>query len=107
MRGLRGLYVTAAVTMAGVSSVFALLAELETRYDLSTQGLGLISGASFVTALIAQLWLARFADRGHAATSAAVSALWLQASVCFGLVSPLSSGSSLPPARFLGRVWAC
>jgi MFS family permease len=112
MRGLRGLYVTAAVTMAGVSSVFALLAELETRYDLSTQGLGLISGSSFITALIAQLWLARFADRGHAATLlrvgvvvAGVGLIW------FGLATELwqfvaarsvlgaGVGLLVPPAR--------
>ena len=66
MRGMRWLYLTAAVTMAGVSSVFALLAELEDRYGLSTQGLGFIAGASFITALITQLWLSRYADRGHA-----------------------------------------
>jgi len=112
MHGLRGLYVTAAVTMAGVSSVFALLAELETRYDLSTQGLGLISGSSFVTALIAQLWLARFADRGHAATllrvgvvAAGLGLIW------FGLATELwqfvaarsvlgvGVGLLVPPAR--------
>ena len=112
MRGLRGLYVVAAVTMAGVSSVFALLAELETRYDLSTQGLGLISGSSFVTALIAQLWLARFADRGHAATllrvgvvAAGLGLIW------FGLATELwqfvaarsvlgvGVGLLVPPAR--------
>lgn len=112
MRGLRGLYVIAAVTMAGVSSVFALLAELETRYDLSRQGLGLISGSSFVTALIAQLWLARFADRGHASTllrvgvvAAGVGLLW------FGIATELwqfvaarsvlgaGVGLLVPPAR--------
>ena len=98
--------------MAGVSSVFALLAELETRYDLSTQGLGLISGSSFITALIAQLWLARFADRGHAATllrvgvvAAGVGLIW------FGLATELwqfvaarsvlgaGVGLLVPPAR--------
>lgn len=112
MRGLWGLYVTAAVTMAGVSSVFALLAELENRYDLSTQGLGLISGSSFVTALIAQLWLARFADRGHAVTllrlgvvAAGVGLIW------FGVATELwqfvaarsvlgaGVGLLVPPAR--------
>ncbi len=106
------MYVIAAVTMAGVSSVFALLAELETRYDLSTQGLGLISGSSFVTALIAQLWLARFADRGHASTllrvgvvAAGVGLLW------FGIATELwqfvaarsvlgaGVGLLVPPAR--------
>jgi len=65
MRGLKWLYLTAAVTMAGVSSVFSLLAELEKRYDLSSSDLGWISGSAFIAALIAQLWLARYADRGY------------------------------------------
>lgn len=112
MRGLRGLYITAAVTMAGVSSVFALLAELESRYDLSTQGLGLISGSSFVTALIAQLWLARFADRGHAATllrlgvvASGVGLLWfafateLWQFVAARSVLGAGVGVLVPPAR--------
>ena len=64
---MRGLYVAAAVTMAGVSSVFALLAELQDRYGLSTTGLGWIAGSAFLASLVAQLWLARYADRGHAA----------------------------------------
>ena len=66
MRGMRWLYLAAAVTMAGVSSVFALLAELEERYGLSTKGLGFIAGSAFLAALVAQLWLSRYADRGHA-----------------------------------------
>lgn len=65
---MRGLYITAAVTMAGASSVFALLAELEQRYGLSKTDLGWISGSAFLAALVAQLWLSRYADRGHAAT---------------------------------------
>jgi len=68
MEGKKGLYLTAAVMMAGVSSVFALLAELEERYGLSTKSLGLIAGSAFIAALVAQLWLSRYADRGHAAT---------------------------------------
>jgi DHA1 family multidrug resistance protein-like MFS transporter len=62
---MRGLYVVAAVVMAGVSAVFVLLAELEDRYDLSTSGLGLIAGSAFAAALVTQLGLARYADRGY------------------------------------------
>jgi MFS family permease len=62
---MRGLYITAAVTMAGVSSVFALLAALQERYDLPTVSLGWIAGTAFLTALVAQLWLSRYADRGY------------------------------------------
>ena len=62
---MRGLYVVAAFTMAGVSSVFVLLAELEERYDLSTSSLGWIAGSAFAAALVTQLGLARYADRGY------------------------------------------
>ncbi len=48
---VRGLYVVAGVTMAGVSAVFVLLAELEDRYGLSKGGLGLIAGSAFAAAL--------------------------------------------------------
>ena len=66
MRGLRGLYLVVGLTMAGVGSVFALLAELEDRYGLPTASLGWIAGSAFVAALVTQLTLARYADRGYA-----------------------------------------
>jgi DHA1 family multidrug resistance protein-like MFS transporter len=62
---VRGLYVVAGVTMAGVSAVFVLLAELEDRYGLSKGGLGLIAGSAFAAALVTQLGLSRYADRGY------------------------------------------
>ena len=63
---MKVLYLVAAVTMAGVSSVFALLAELQKRYELPTASLGWIAGAAFAAALVTQLSLARYADRGYA-----------------------------------------
>ena len=62
---MRGLYVVAGVTMAGVSAVFVLLAELEDRYGLTKGGLGLIAGSAFAAALVTQLGLSRYADRGY------------------------------------------
>jgi MFS family permease len=62
---LRPLYVAVSVTMAGISAIFALFAEFEKRYELSTASLGLIAGMSFAAALVAQLSLARYADRGY------------------------------------------
>ena len=62
---MRGLYIVAAVTMAGVSSVFALLAEIEKTYGIAERDLGWIAGSAFIGALITQLWLSRYADRGH------------------------------------------
>ena len=62
---MRGLYVVAGTTMAGVSAVFVLLAELEHRYGLSKTALGLIAGSAFAAALVTQLGLSRYADRGY------------------------------------------
>ncbi|MFV0534250.1 MAG: MFS transporter [Cumulibacter sp.] len=62
---MRGLYFAAAAMMAGVSSVFALLAELEHRYALGPGSLGWIAGTAFLAALCVQLTLARYADRGY------------------------------------------
>ncbi len=62
---MRSLYLVAAITMAGVSSVFALLAEIHNTYGIAERNLGWIAGAAFVGALVTQLWLSRYADRGY------------------------------------------
>lgn len=59
------LYVGVAVEAMGYGAIFALLAELQDRYDLPTYGLGLIAGTAFLAGLVTQLGLARYADRGH------------------------------------------
>jgi MFS family permease len=51
--------------MVGMGAVFALLPDLQDEHHLPTAGLGLIGGASVLMAVIAQLTLARYADRGH------------------------------------------
>ncbi len=109
---MKGLYVVAAVTMAGVSAVFALLAELQKRYDLSTGSLGWIGGAAFVAALVTQLSLARYADRGHArlvlrlgVVGCAAGLLWFAAAtelwqfVAARAVLGAGVGMLVPPAR--------
>ena len=98
--------------MAGVSSVFALLAELEKRYGLSTSGLGLIAGSAFLAALVAQLWLSRYADRGYAAlllrcgvVGCGIGLLWFSAAtelwqfVAARAVLGAGVGMLVPPAR--------
>jgi MFS transporter, DHA1 family, multidrug resistance protein len=109
---VKGLYIAAAVTMAGVSSVFALLAELESTYGLPTAGLGWIAGAAFGAALLSQLFLSPFADRGYSrlllrlgVVSAAVGLLWfgfateLWQFVAARAVLGAGVGMLLPPAR--------
>jgi len=51
---------------AGFGLIFPVLAEFQDRYGFSTVGLGLISSASFVSALVSGLLLAQLADRGRA-----------------------------------------
>jgi MFS family permease len=60
------LLVAAAVEAMTYGTVFALLADLQTEYDLPTWGLGVITAAAFFASFGAQVGLARFADRGHA-----------------------------------------
>jgi MFS family permease len=62
------LYLLAAILDAGFGAVFALLAEIRDQLALDAFEVGLVGGAGFVSALIAQVGLARVADRGHART---------------------------------------
>jgi MFS family permease len=109
---VRGLYVVAGVTMAGVSAVFVLLAELEDRYGLTKAGLGLIAGSAFAAALVTQLGLSRYADRGYGllllrvgVIMAAVGLLWFAAAtelwqfVAARAVLGASVGLIIPAAR--------
>ena len=106
------LYLVASVTMAGISAIFALFAELAKRHDLSTTSLGWIAGTAFLSALVAQLWLARYADRGHATLlfragvlASAVGLVWFAAGtevwqlvLARGLLGA-GVGMIIPPAR--------
>ncbi len=98
--------------MAGVSSVFALLAELQQRYDLPTASLGWIAGAAFAAALVTQLSIARYADRGYArlvlrigVTAAALGLLWFAVAtelwqfVAARALLGAGVGMLVPPAR--------
>ena len=68
--GPRATVVTLMVVTAGLSlangAVFALLADFQDRYGFATWGLGLIAGSAFFSGLVANLALARHADRGRA-----------------------------------------
>lgn len=56
--------VTGALSL-GYGSVFTLLAEIEEEYGVSGFEIGLIAGAGLYAGVIAQVGLARFADKGH------------------------------------------
>lgn len=109
---MRGLYIVVGVAMAGVSAVFALLAELEHRYGLPTASLGWIAGSAFAAALVTQLTLSRYADRGYSTlllrggvVAAAVGLLWFAAAtelwqfIAARALLGAGMGTILPPAR--------
>ncbi len=60
-------YLLSGAVSTGYGSIYALLADLRDTYGFSEAELGAIAGAGFVSGLIAQLFLARLADRGKAA----------------------------------------
>lgn len=59
--------VVAGAMSLGYGSIFTLLADLRDRFGFSGTQLGLIVAAGFFAGFAAQLFLGRFADRGHAA----------------------------------------
>lgn len=59
------LLATASIGIAN-SVVFAVLSDLQDEIGFGDVGLGMVAGTGFVVALIGQLLLAPFADRGHA-----------------------------------------
>jgi MFS family permease len=66
-RGLRTYFLISAVMSLGYGSIYTLLADIRDRYGFQDWQVGLISFAGFVTGFAAQVFLARYADRGHAA----------------------------------------
>lgn len=96
----------------GYGVLFALLAEMQDAHGFPTAGLGLISGATFLTSLVAQLGLARFADRGYTRAllygglvTAAISLVWLGSAtrlwefVAARAVEGFAIGCFVPAAR--------
>jgi MFS family permease len=60
-------FVLSGTVTLGYGSIYALLADLRDKYGFSEAQLGVITAAGFLTGLLAQLFLARQADRGRAA----------------------------------------
>jgi MFS family permease len=104
--------VGAASLGAGVGVIFPLLAEFQDRYGFSAEGLGILSAATFVAALVSGLFLAGLADRGHARSLmvggvalSALGLLWFAAGTELWqftgarLLEGLGYGVFLPAAR--------
>ena len=77
-RGLLGLYLIVATLTLGYGSVFTLLAEIRARLGLDDWAIGVIGAAGFAAGFSSQLFLSRFADRGH-----------LRTLICGGLIAAM------------------
>jgi predicted MFS family arabinose efflux permease len=100
------------VEAMGYGAIFGLLADLQDRFHFPLYGLGLIAASAFPAALIGQIGLSRYADRGYThrllwfglAVSAA-GMIWFWRSdtlfefVCARVLVGLGSGTFIPAAR--------
>src|SRR5215217_5257574 len=93
-------------------AIFGLLADLQDKFGFEENGLGLIAASAFPAALVGQLGLSRFADRGHtrklmwfglATAAAGMVWFWLGTQIWEFTVARvlvgLGSGTFIPSAR--------
>jgi len=100
------------VEAMGYGAIFGLLADLQDKYGFGMAGLGFIAASAFPAALIGQLGLSRYADRGHTRrllwfglATAAAGMIWfwlgdtLWEFVIARFLVGLGSGTFIPSAR--------
>jgi MFS family permease len=58
-------YLVVGLVISGFGAIFTLLGELRDQFGFSDIGVGLIASVGLFASLVAQLALARYADRGH------------------------------------------
>jgi len=100
------------VEAMGYGAIFGLLADLQDDYGFPQWGLGLIAASAFPAALVGQLGLSRYADRGHtrrllwfglATAAGGMVWFWLGDSLWEFVVARvlvgLGSGTFIPSAR--------
>jgi len=66
-RDLIPYFLVTSVLSLGYGSVLTLLGEIRDRFDLTNGQVGIIAGVGFLAGFVSQTFLARYADRGHAA----------------------------------------
>jgi len=78
------LFIVTALMSIGYGIVFTLLADIRDRFGFTDGDVGLIAFAGFASGFVSQMFLSRFADRGHTALMvrigmaiAASSMLWM------------------------------
>jgi predicted MFS family arabinose efflux permease len=100
------------VEAMGYGAIFGLLADLQDTFHFEQNGLGVIAASAFPAALVGQLGLSRYADRGYtrkllwfglATASAGMVWFWLGDSlwefVFARVLVGLGSGTFIPAAR--------
>lgn len=65
---MSSLFLLTALMSLGYGSVFTLLADIRDRFGFSDGAVGVIAFAGLFSGVLSQLFLSRFADRGHAVT---------------------------------------
>jgi len=76
----------------GYGSIYTLLADLRDRFGFTGTQLGLIVAAGFFAGFAAQLVLARYADRGHAAFMVRAGVLVAALAMLMSAVASVFSG---------------
>ena len=94
------LVIGTSLLMASGSAVFTLLPAMQEEVGFATWGFGLIAGTFFAASLVAQLFLARLADRGRA--RALLVAAILLGVAGLALMSVAQSLVTLTVARAIG-----
>ena len=69
----RLVYVTYLLMVASAGVTFVFLEDVETLYGISSFGIGLISSLSFISGVVASVFLAPLGDRGHLRTLAVLA----------------------------------
>ena len=91
------LFLLTGIMSLGYGSVFTLLADIRDRFGFDDASVGLIAFAGFATGFASQVFLARYADRGHP-RSCCAPASWPPPPAWRGCCSPPSCGSGSAPA---------
>lgn len=111
-KSFSALYLVTATAAMGYGFVVSLLAEFRDEYGFSGLGLGILAGAGFFSGFFANVWLARYADRGWAKemiriglTMGVLASIWMAASsdifqfVAARVLVGLGAGLCGPPIK--------
>ena len=111
-RNFSALYLVTATAAMGYGFVVSLLAEFRDEYGFSGLGLGILAGAGFFSGFFANVWLARYADKGWSRemiriglAMGLIASIWMAASsdifqfVAARVLVGLGAGLCGPPIR--------